>query len=299
MEKTVKNKPLTYNVCEKYVTALQNKYPPLKVTTCGKSLLGRDIYGLVVGEGSENILYLGALHGSDWIVSLMLLEFCENLLYAMKLDGELSGYRVTQILQNKRLIIVPEVNPDGVEIALNGVCACGEYANTDFKSCNGDFGKWRANGRGVDIDRNFNFNWYALHETECKRCASDEIAQICGAYPESEPETYAVTRLCRNIPIEKFFVFQGRGEAILCGNQKRISEKSRTMARAFAGVSGYEIQEKQDLNMLGGVQDWFAQEFKKPAFKIKIGKNENTLSLSNTDDIYKRTEALLVMGLVL
>ena len=166
MLKIVKNEILTYSVYENIIKELNGKYESLKITTCGKSLLDRDIFAFVIGEGEKNVVYVGGTHGIEWLTSLLLLKFTENLAIAYENEKELSGFNIKDILGNKKLIIIPELNPDGIEIAIKGASACGKYKGSNFEICKGDFSFWSANARGVDINHNFNADWYTLREAE-------------------------------------------------------------------------------------------------------------------------------------
>lgn len=300
MEKTIKSEPLTYGVYTNYIDTLAKRYSDLKIAACGKSLLGKHIYSLVIGDGDKNTLYVGGTHGLEWITSVLLLKFCENILILKQTDGEISGYAVNEILKHRRLIVIPELNPDGIEIALNGISACGEYKNGNFTACNGDFGGWSANGRGVDINHNFNADWYSLRDFEAKNGISRPAPRRFGGfYPESEPETKAVTRLCRNIPVDMLFSFHSQGEEIYYEYGKNTPEKSYTVSKALSAISGYSLVKNEGHASSGGLKDWFIEEFKKPAFTVEVGKGKNPLPVEQTEEIYRRLETLFVLGLVL
>ena len=79
MLKIVKNEILTYTVYENFVKELNGKYENLKITTCGKSLLGKELFAFVIGEGKNTVVYVGGTHGIEWLTSLLLLKFTENL----------------------------------------------------------------------------------------------------------------------------------------------------------------------------------------------------------------------------
>lgn len=166
MLKIVKNEILTYSIYQKFIKELNEKYQCLKITTCGKSLLGKDIYAFVIGEGKKNSVYVGGTHGIEWLTSLVLLKFVENIATAYEKGGLLSGFNIKDILENQKLIIIPELNPDGIEIAIKGASACGKYKEENYEICKGDFSFWSANARGVDINHNFNADWYSLREAE-------------------------------------------------------------------------------------------------------------------------------------
>ena len=298
--KIIENKILTYSSYKNFVKGLGEKYSSLKITTCGKSLFGKEIYALVIGEGEKNTLYVGGTHGIEWITSLLLLKFSERLAIAYENEALLSGFDVKDILKNKRLIIIPELNPDGIEIAIKGEDGCGENKEEISKSCKGDFSIWSANGRGVDINHNFNAAWYALREAERQAgINSPSPTRYGGAFPESEPETRAITRLCRKITVDMLITFHSQGEEIFYEYGKNTPEKSLHIAKIFSALTDYTLVKNEGLYSSGGLKDWFVEEFKRPAFTIEIGKGKNPLPLEDIDDIYEKIESMMVIGLII
>ncbi len=300
MKTIVKKTVLTYNVYENYVNELSLSFPQLKVASCGKSVLGKEIYSFVMGEGSRQIVYVGGTHGMEWLTSLLLLRFCENIMTRNITDGTIAGYKIQELLKNIQLIVIPELNPDGIEIAIRGGGACEEYKAENTKICDGDFSNWSANARGVDINHNFNADWYTLRDYEkTKGINSPAPRRFGGFYPESEPETGAITRLCRHIRPDSLYTFHSQGEEIYYEYGKNTPEKAFTMARALVGVSDYTLVKNEGHAASGGLKDWFIEEFGNPAFTVEVGKGKNPLPLSDFDDIYFKIEPLLVLGLVL
>ena len=300
MLKTVKNEILTYSVYESLIKELNEKYQSLKITTCGKSLLGKDIFAFVIGEGEKNVIYVGGTHGIEWLTSLLLLKFTENLAIAYENEEMLSGFNVKDIFRNKKLIIIPELNPDGIEIAIKGASACGKYKELNFEICKGDFSFWSANARGVDINHNFNADWYTLREAEKEvGINSPSPSRYGGLFPESEPETAAITRLCRKIPVEMLITFHSQGEEIFYEYGKNTPEKALPIAKIFSTLTDYTLVKNEGLYSSGGLKDWFVEEFKRPAFTIEIGKGKNPLPLEDVEGIYEKLEAMMVVGNIL
>ena len=300
MDMTVKKAVLTYNVYENYVNGLKNSFSDLQVATCGKSVLGKSIYSFVVGEGLRQIVYVGGTHGNEWLTSLLLLRFCEKLMNESVCDGAIAGYKLNEILKKIQLIIIPELNPDGIEIAIRGAGACEKYKGECIKNCNGDFSNWSANVRGVDINHNFNADWYALRDYEkSKGISAPSPRRFGGPYPESEPETKAITRLCRHLKPDTLYTFHSQGEEIYYEYGTNTPEKALTMARALAGVSDYTLVKNEGHAASGGLKDWFIEEFGKPAFTVEVGNGKNPLPLTDLDPIYDTIEPMLVLGLIL
>lgn len=300
MLKIVKNETLTYSVYKRFVKELNEKYQSLKITTCGKSLLGKDIFALVIGEGKKNIVYVGGTHGVEWLSSLVLLKFAENLAIAYENEETLSGFNVKDILKNIKLIIIPELNPDGIEIAIKGASACEKYKAENYEICKGDFSFWSANARGVDINHNFNADWYTLREAEKEAgINSPSPTRYGGLFPESEPETATITRLCRRIPIETLITFHSQGEEIFYEYGKNTPKKSLHMAKIFSALTDYTLVKNEGLYSSGGLKDWFIEEFGRPAFTVEIGKGKNPLPIEAVDEIYERLESMMVVGTIL
>lgn len=297
MKRIVKNEMLDYVTLESYIKDLKNKYPELKIATCGKSHLNKEIYSLVLGEGERTVVYVGGTHGLEWMTSLFLLRFCEDILRG---EALLSGYTADELLKSIRLVIIPELNPDGIEIALKGASACGIFKSKNFEICNGDFSSWSANAAGVDINHNFNAGWYDLRDFEEEQGVfGPSPRRYGGTYPESEPETKAITRFLRNADASMLISFHSQGEEIYYEYGKNTPEKSLTVARIFSALSGYTLVKNEGHCQGGGLKDWFVEEMKKPAFTVEVGKGENPLPLTDADDIYSTVLPIMVTGLIL
>ena len=97
MLKVVKNEILTYSIYENIVKELNSKYDSLKITTCGKSLLGKEIYAFVIGEGKSNVVYVGGTHGIEWLTSLLLLKTQQDRNVSRMLESRLFLWMVRLI----------------------------------------------------------------------------------------------------------------------------------------------------------------------------------------------------------
>ncbi len=300
MRKFSGNAFLTYGEYEKILKNLKGEYPFLNVCTCGKTLLGKNIYSVVFGKGKEKILYAGGTHGTEWLTSLLLIRFLEKLSHMFKTDGFISGYSVCELYSKYTLVIVPEINPDGIEISIKGKTACGKYDELCENACAGNFGIWNANARGVDINHNFNAGWQKLKEIERKEgIVSPSYSKYGGTFPESEPETVAMTSLCRNLDIKKLISFHSQGEEIYWEYGENMPGNSILQAKIFAAVSEYTLVKNDGTASHGGFKDWFIDEIGKPAFTVEIGSGKNPLPLSQLDEIYRRLEDLLILGIIL
>ncbi len=300
MKNITEIKPPHYTYLESTVHLLREKYSALTLATCGKSVMGKEIFALSVGEGMRNIIYVGSTHALEWITTLIMLRFAETLAQNCELNKNTAGFNTCDILKNIRLVVVPCLNPDGVDIQIKGTSACGEFKEKIYDISKFDFTNWSANANGVDLNHNFNADWYALRDFEGKNgIAAPAPRRYGGKFPESEPETRAIIKLLRSIEFDRLYTFHSQGEEIFYNYKNNTPEKSLFIAKALGGVSGYTLVNNEGHYSSGGLKDWFIEEFKKPGFTVEVGLGKNPLPLEDFSHIYKKIEPLLVMGLML
>ena len=282
------------------ITALRGRYGFLDALPVGRSAVGREIMGLVLGNGRERVLMAAAFHGQEWLTALVTLRLCEEICRGIALDVRLDDWELRRALAGRCLILVPMVNPDGVDIAIHGSAAAGPYAALVSRLGGDCPGRWQANARGVDINHNFNAGWCELHEQERE-------AGICGPGPrrwggpdpESESETRAMVGLCRRCRFRHVIALHSQGEEIYWEYGPRTPERSRLMAEILASASGYTVARPEGLASAGGFKDWFISDMGRPGFTIELGKGENPLPLSDFESLYQKAREMLLLALMM
>lgn len=297
MDKIVKAIKPSFPVLKEMIYNLANTYPFLKREEYGKSYAGRPLYMLTLGNKNSAVLYAGAFHGQEWITSLLLLRFCEQICEAVESEQELYGVRFEKALFSHGIIIIPSVNPDGTEIALKGSSGAGRFKGYVEKISGGDYSNWNANARGVDINHNFNAGWEELRKMERESgIKGPSPRQYGGIKAESEFETACLSQLCRQLNIRHALAMHSQGEEIYWEYGEHTPEKSRVMAKILANASGYEMAAPEGLASHGGFKDWFIDELRRPAFTIEVGKGKNPLPLTDFGGIYKKIEEMLLLA---
>ncbi len=280
------------------INSICEKYSFIKHSFAGKSVCGRYIDVLHIGNTKNRVLYCGGFHGSEYLTILALLKFFEECAFSMKNDTPLGGYNIGNFLKIRGLTIIPCVNPDGAEIALHGSGSAMKYKSL-VEKVSDNTRKWQANARGVDINHNFNAGWSELKKRELSlNINGPSPTRFGGNFPESEPETKMLTRLCRNINFERAVAFHSQGREIYCSFGNNTPSLSFRLASAFSQVSGYNISNPEEIATGGGFKDWFIEEFKRPALTVEMGLGENPLPLSDFEDEYKILQNILCLGVV-
>lgn len=281
---------------ETFISNLCQKYPFIECKTIGKSLCGREIHCLKIGPNNDPVLFASASHGIEWLTSLLVLIFADQIGEAYHKNSDISGTKIKESLDQHGLIIVPCVNPDGVEISINGAQAAGPYESLINQIMdNKPATSWQANARGVDINHNFNANWYELHSLEAENGITGPApTRYGGPFPESEPETKALVNLCQNVNFRHVVAFHSQGEEIYWEYGKNTPEISKTIGQQMAALSGYTLSAPKGLAIGGGFKDWFIEKFAKPGFTVEIGEGKNPLPLSDINKIYPQLKDMLV-----
>ncbi|MFZ5973785.1 MAG: M14 family metallopeptidase [Bacillota bacterium] len=256
---------------------LARLYPGLvDVSSIGKSVEGRDIPLIRLGKGSKKIILLGAHHAREYMTSTFLMETADEYARAYASGGKFGGYDIQKLLNGITVYIVPMVNPDGVNLVQNGPDSA---KNTEkvrsMRMLQDSYDEWKANINGVDLNRQYPCHW------EEKASATDvpSSEMYKGTAPATEPEVQAVIGLCKAQDFVLAVSFHTKGEVIYwadSGTQDAIPAGSR-IAQALGEVSGYKLMPvSEDPSVYGaGFENWFRQDFKRPAFCIELTPTGN------------------------
>ncbi|MDR2908534.1 MAG: M14 family metallocarboxypeptidase [Oscillospiraceae bacterium] len=298
-ESFYKNPPDHESLME-YIRLLRESYRSLKVFPIGKSLLGREITAMCIGNPVGATLMAGAVHGLEWLTCMLLVKFCETLLSALESGGKVSDVDVGRALGSRSLVIIPCLNPDGVEIALRGSDAAGRYKSL-VDALTGDPGNiWQANARGVDLNHNFDAGWRLARAMEEEAGITGPSAgRYGGDHPHSEPESIAITTCCLTYQPRTLYAFHSQGEEIYYRYGDNTPERSRMMAQVLASSSGYAVGSPPDMAAHAGLKDWFIEKFRRPGFTVEVGKGKNPLSLDQLPALYRRTEEMMMIAALL
>lgn len=194
------------------------------------------------------------------------------------------------------LSVIPMVNPDGVDLVIDGISAAGQYS-TEVLAINGeseDFSNWKANIRGVDLNNQFPAEWEIEAERKPKQPAPRDYP---GPYPLSEPEAMAIANYTSVSNFSRVNAFHTQGEVIFWGFEGLEPPESEVIANEYARVSGYEPIQYTD--SYAGYKDWFIQDFRRPGFTIELGRGMNPLPIEQFPEIYENSLGIMLANLYL
>lgn len=290
----------TYAILQNDIEGLVKRYPFIETGIAGKSVLGKDLYYIKLGTGPNQVFYNGAHHALEWITSPLLMKFIENYSKAYS-DGTLiKGYNVRDIFSRSTIYIIPMVNPDGVDLVIDGLKADNPYYSRLIAWNKGstDFSKvWEANIRGVDLNHNYDASWdLSKKAEEIYGITGPGPTRYSGTSPESEPESKAVANFTRNHNFRLVIAYHSQGEVIYWTYSNIIPQDSKTIALLFAKVSGYSLAQATGIVSYAGYKDWFISKYIRPGFTIEVGTGKNPIEINQFNKIYNDNIEILLLA---
>jgi hypothetical protein len=277
----------TFSEIQDIMYATESSFPDIvKVYDIGDSwettegLADRDILAVKISDNVEveedepEILVMALHHAREWPTSEIAVQLIENLTANYGEDS-----RVSWLVDNRQIWIVPVVNPDGLEYAMT-------YDDM-----------WRKNRRdngdgtfGVDLNRNYNGseNDDPLGEWGGAGTSFDTSdATYCGAGPFSEPETQAIRDLARAHDFAIAVDLHTYSDLVMWpwGYTTNLTDDDEDLSRIgaeLAAINGYTADQSVGLYpTTGDTLDWLYGSLNVYSFLFEIGGN---LDGFNPDD---------------
>lgn len=283
------------------VRGLSARYPFIVTGEAGRSVMGRPLWTLTMGQGRNRVLYNASHHANEWICSLVLLRFAEELAKAFVSGESIYGESAAEILSYATLCLIPAVNPDGIDLVTGDISAGEYYANA--RRIAADYPRfrfpqdWKANIRGIDLNLQYPAGWEQARENKyAQGIVSPAPADFVGSAPLSAPEARAMYDFTLRYDPALILAYHTQGEVIYWKYLDFMPEGSENIAQLFSRLSGYEAEDTPFASGFAGYKDWFIQDFDRPGYTIEAGRGENPLPLEQFEQIYRDNLGILTYG---
>jgi g-D-glutamyl-meso-diaminopimelate peptidase len=288
--------PYTYELLQNHLQQLKKIYPFISLHNIGQSVMGKNILEVTVGKGPKRVHLNGSFHANEWITTPIIMTFLNDYLLALTNQQTIRGLYVHPFYLETFLSIVPMVNPDGVNLVIDGPPNVQPYREQVIQLNNGstNFSTWKANIRGVDLNNQFPANWEIEKERKVQEPGPRDYP---GDAPLTEPEAVAMAELTGRRNFDRVLAFHTQGEVIYWGYEDLEPPVSETMVNEFARVSGYTPV--QTIDSHAGYKDWFIMFWRRPGFTVELGEGINPLPLSQFDEIYEEALGIFLASLYL
>ncbi len=287
---------------EYLIEGLTVRYPFLESGSIGKSVMGKEILYLKIGNGKKQVFYNASFHANENITTPVLLKFAEEYARAYAQGGYLYGTYAPQLYEDYTLYLVPMVNPDGVDL-VNGFLRGGtyygqavdiaaRYPNIPFPS------GWKANIDGIDLNLQYPAGWENAREIKyAQGYTTPAPRDYVGEAPLTAPESRAVYEFTLAHDFSLILAYHTQGEVIYWKYLDYNPQDSYAIARYFGDVSGYDVEETPSASGYAGYKDWFIMTYDRPGYTIEAGRGVSPLPMSQFDKIYEDNKRILLGGM--
>lgn len=290
----------TYEIMERDIQGLSARYPFIEVGVAGRSVLGRSLYYIRLGTGPNEVHYNGSHHSLEWITTPLLMKFIENFCRAYSLGASIRGYNVRSIWNISSIYIIPMVNPDGVDLVLQGLRPDNPYYQQllGWNTTGLPFSRvWQANIRGVDLNRNYPASWeQAKAQEEALGITGPGPTRYGGPSPLSEPETQALVSFTRQHSFRMVIAYHSQGRVIYWLYRNIFVPRAQEIGLAFSRASGYALLDTPYEAAFAGYKDWFIEEFRRPGYTVEVGLGINPLPITQFNTIYNDNEEIMLLA---
>lgn len=294
--------PITSESNDAMIFELARTYPFLRSETIGTSAFQRPLRTLVMGNGPRKVIYTAAHHANEWITSLVLLKYAEELAEAIQSGGEIYGQSAQAISDAATIYMLPMVNPDGVDLVTGAIQPgsisyeaarrlADHYPDIPFPD------GWKANLLGVDLNLNYPAGWLMAREIKfAQGYTQPGPRDYVGRAPLGQLESRALAEFTRFIDPALVLAYHSQGKEIYWQFGGIFVPGAEELGRAFAQASGYTLTDAPYASSFAGYKDWFIQDFQRPGYTIEVGLGENPLPLSQFDEIYRDNVGILTIA---
>lgn len=302
----------TYPTMVEDLVELERTYPAhFSYKSIGQSVDGREIYACVVGnpDAPHKVLLTGGIHGKEYLSSLVAMSQVEYYLSSLK-TGSYNGLSYADMLQTHAFYVLPMINPDGIMLALTGISSIQTpsvretveqiYADNlrDGLTSADDIDlylayNWKANARGVDLNRNFALSTWSEVKTGI---LSPCFRNYKGPSAASEPETQAVSAYVEGLgEIEALLSYHTAGQVVYwdCGMTGGVRLDTYDLAEAVCGHTGYRMI--YDVHHDASLNDWITLEKGVPSVTVELANVIYPMPVSELDAAFAQTKELWVV----
>ncbi len=292
----------TYVNMTNQVYSLADQYPALvSVSVMRQTDDQRSIYDIRFGnpDASHNVVIQASCHAREYMTSMLVMNQLEYYLQNYY-TGSYNSHSYEELFSDVCFHIVPMLNPDGVSISQYGGDAMNNpdmraavYEIYQYERSNGIttlnmadyFKKWKANGHGVDLNRNFNSYWTS--DRPVKHPSSSGYPGACAA---SEIETQTLQNLIQSLSgLDMVLSYHSSGSYIYWayGQRDNFRNECKDMADRISSATGYYLLNNDDYD--SGCSNWVSSLGIK-AETIEIGIGDSPLVYSEYQSIWDRNK---------
>ncbi len=232
-------------------------------TILGKTVIGTSVEGRVIesytfGTGTDNLLFVGGIHGGyEWNSVLLAYQFIDELE---------SGKFV--LPNNLSITVVPSLNPDGLYdvVKKEGRFTSEEIPPNDAHQT----GAGRFNANNVDLNRNFDCKWQPTSTWRGKTV-------VAGTEAFSEPEAVALRELVKKISPQVVVFWHSQANAVYASEcESGILAQTIIVMNTYAVAAKYKSVSSFDAYPVSGDAEGWLASIGIPAITVELETRTST-----------------------
>lgn len=225
-------------------------------------------------------------HANEWITSPALMRCLSHYAQAVMMGEKLNTLDARTLYRQTTLLVMPMVNPDGVDLVTGALNDGPAYEQAQRLSK--DYGTvlfpsgWKANICGVDLNLQYPAGWEIAKRLKAEAgIKGPGPRDYPGTAPLTEPESRSVVALTREHDFVLTLSFHTQGKVIYWKYLDFEPDRSKAIAQTLANASGYAMEETPIFSGHAGYKDWFIQEYNRPGYTIEAGEGISPLPMTD------------------
>lgn len=281
----------SYNEMKKDIRQLEDKYADyFHAKVIDTTADGRNIYDITLGNPNapKCVMFQASIHAREYMTAQLVMKQMEY--YLEHYNDKFAGKTYRSIFDKVCVHVVPMTNPDGVTISQKGINGIrNKELRKKIKKMTGSSytRSWKANARGVDLNRQFNYKFKYI-----KKLKKGAYASFGGKKPVSEKETKALVTMVKKNNPKAVVSYHAMGEVIYCkyGASKKMQKKVYRLAGEIRSLTGYSFT---GATPGPGFANWLVCKKKIPSCTIEIGKNTTPVPIRQFNTVWRQNKNVI------
>lgn len=241
-----------------------------KYEVIGSSVENRKIESYSFGNGEQNLIFVGGIHGGyEWNSVLLAYQMIDYF----ELNQNL-------IPENLTVSIIPNANPDGVYKVIG---KSGRFLASDAPAVDLTI-SGRFNANGVDLNRNFDCKWKPESTWRGKTVSA-------GMSAFSEPESVAIRDFVLNKNPESVIFWHSQASSVYASEcENGILPETLNIMNLYSTASGYNPVASFDAYPISGDAEGWLASIGIPAITVELETHETIEFERNLSGVKKLLE---------
>jgi g-D-glutamyl-meso-diaminopimelate peptidase len=217
--------------------------------------------------------------------------------YCKFYDKKINKAKVSKVLDKVAIHYIPSCNPDGTAISQFGFSAIKDKkVRKALRKMGGGSSRWKANARGVDLNRNWAIAW--------RHSGSRGAAGYRGPKAASEPEIKALVKWFNTIQKKQGNVvgiisYHSTGSILYgrCAGQasSKVKKQTTKMYKLARKLTGYRLMPTESISSARGCsREYFLYKRSIPFITLEIGHGSCPLGAGEFSSIWRKNKDLVL-----